>query len=267
MKLHVVIPIGVSAPGTPVLSLLEKSISCIQNQTINVKLTVASDTDVSEECKTLLKNMNVNVEWYEPGTFFRRGGIWKKITDNWSKVDSEYVAFLHYDDLWDISKAQLQIEAMEKMNIGCSWSETYVIDGNDTPITSDCARWWEFNKTTLGGRTTAFAHSCIVRKDAFFNSGIMEHEQKWSACFEDIFALYMHSTKGTKVVGAKFFWRNHDMNMTNTLCQWTQPNSQWRDEVLRQQEQGSYKDELVSADHHEVMESAKVFYNKIINTL
>lgn len=114
---------------------------------------------------------------------------------------------------------------------------------------------------------TAFAHSCIVRKDAFFNSGIMEHEQKWSACFEDIFALYMHSTKGTKVVGAKFFWRNHDMNMTNTLCQWTQPNSQWRDEVLRQQEQGSYKDELVSADHHEVMESAKVFYNKIINTL
>jgi hypothetical protein len=80
-KTHVVIPIGVAAPGTPVLSLLRASIDCVLGQsTPDVVLTIASDSDVSEECKSLLDSYGekINVRWFEPASFFRRGGIWKK---------------------------------------------------------------------------------------------------------------------------------------------------------------------------------------------
>ena len=61
---HIVIPIGVAAPGTPVPSLLRHSIDSIQRQTEkDYILTVASDTDVSQEIKDILKEKKVNVKW------------------------------------------------------------------------------------------------------------------------------------------------------------------------------------------------------------
>jgi hypothetical protein len=251
---HIVIPIGVAAPGTPVLSLLKTSIEGILNQTSkDFILTIASDEDVSQECKDLLSTYPINVEWFEPGTFFRRGGIWKKITDCWQKVDSKYVAFLHYDDLWDSEKLRLQVEAMESQDLGCSWSETYVIGAEGQICTGDCAAWGEFSKGTIGSRTTAFAHSCIMRKDKFFSSGIMNHELKWSAIFEDLYTLYAHYSKGRKVPGAKFFWRDHTMNMSSTLCLWTQQDSPWKNEVIRQQTDGGYSDQEVTQDHKDLL--------------
>lgn len=266
MTTHIVIPIGVAAPGTPVLSLLEKSIDSILNQTSkDFILTVASDTDVSDECKKLLEEKKLNVRWHEPGTFFRRGGIWKKITDAWQAVDSKYVAFLHYDDFWHEEKLSKQIELMEQWDLGCSWAETYVVDGADNLVSGDCAYWNSFSKETIGSRTVAFAHSAIMRKEDFFNSGIMAHELRWAPCFEDLFTMYAHSTSGRKAVGAKFYWRDHSLNMSNTLCTWTQPNSQWREEVLKQQAASSYSNSEVSDDDRIVRESARNFYTQTIS--
>lgn len=263
---HIVIPIGVAAPGTPVPSLLRHSIDSIQRQTEkDYILTVASDTDVSQEIKDILKEKKVNVKWFEPGTFFRRGGIWKKITDCWKETDSKYLAFLHYDDLWDDNKLEKQIEVMEEKNIGCSWAECFYINDTGQIISGDLSTWSYFSKETVGSRTAAFAHACVMRKQDFFDSGIMEFENTWSACFEDIFTLYAQTTTGCKATGARFFWRDHSMSMTNTLCQWTAPASPWRDEVIRQQSQGEYLDAEVSADHRMIIEKSRAIYEQLKN--
>ena len=219
MKTHIVIPIGVATPGTPVLSLLDKSISCIQNQTSKeFGLTVAADNNISDECKKLLKDKNVEIKWYTPGTFFKKGGIWKKITETWETSDTKYLAFLHYDDLWETDKLEKQISVMEERNLNSSWSSTFIMDENDIIISGDVSLWESFSISTVGHRTCAFAHSCIVKRNEFFDSGIMEFMDTWSPVFEDMFTLYLQKMgNGQKVHDAKFYWRNHSMNMSNSI--------------------------------------------------
>ena len=196
----------------------------------------------------------LRIKWFDKHSFFRPGGIWKKITDTWKEVESDYVAFLHYDDLWDIEKLEKQVSFMDSENLNSSFSECYMIDQNGSLLSGDAASWESLGSSTLGSRTMAFPHTVIVRKEKFFESGIMKYEQRWSACFEDIFTLYLHKIgKSRKSQGAKFFWRNHPDNMSNTLCLWTQPESIWKDVVISQQTEAGYSDEMVSSDHRQVM--------------
>jgi hypothetical protein len=254
MKTHIVIPIGVSQPGTPVLELLEKSIESIQNQSSkDFILTVASDNNVSDECKALLQAKNVEVKWFEPGSFFRRGGIWKKITDTWKTSDTKYLAFMHYDDIWDSKKLEVQIEIMEKENLNSSWSEVYVIDDTDSITSGDCSFFSEFSRETVGRRSVAQAHSMIVERESFFSSGIMEFENMWSPVFEDLFMVFCNKQgNGKKVSGAKFYWRNHSMNMSNSIL----TDIKWEELLTEQKRKGEYQDDIIQRDveyMHQVM--------------
>jgi glycosyltransferase involved in cell wall biosynthesis len=219
MKTHIVIPIGVSQPGTPVLDLLEKSIDSIQRQTSsNYVLTVAADSNVSDDCKKLLSEKGVNVKWFEPASFFRRGGIWKKISETWKSTDTKYLAFLHYDDMWHSQKLEIQVKEMEANKLAYSWSETYVIDKNTNVVSGDCSFVEKFDTTNIHVKTLGLAHAMIVNREDFFSSGILEFEDKWSPVWENLFILHMQrSGNGKKAPGSKFFWRNHDMNMTNSI--------------------------------------------------
>ena len=245
-KTHIVIPIGVATPGTPVLSLLDKSITSIQNQTSKEYiLTVAADNDVSDKCKKLLIDKNVDTKWYTPGTFFKRGGIWKKISDTWETSDTKYLAFLHYDDLWDIGKLEKQVSVMEEKNLNSSWSSTFIMDENDTVISGDVSIWESFSTSTVGYRTCAFAHSCIVKRNEFFDSGIMEFRDTWSPVFEDMFTLYLQKMgNGQKVHDAKFYWRNHSMNMSNSILS----DSKWKNLMEEQRIIGNYSMCEVNSD-------------------
>jgi hypothetical protein len=218
MKTHIVIPIGVGAPGTPVQEFLEKSVNSILNQTSKeFVLTVAADSNIPDRCKEFLEKNNVEVKWFEPFTYFRKGGIWKKIFDTWKDKDTKYMAFLHYDDLWDLEKLRIQVEKMETEKLDASWSEAYVMDeqGNTNPTDYS---FQEISKNTVGTRTMAFAHSVIVSREKMMNSGILEHQELWAANFEDVWALYVHKIKNArKTPGAKVFWRNHSLNISNTV--------------------------------------------------
>lgn len=218
-KTHIVIPIGVSQPGTPVLHLLEKSIDSILNQTSKeFILTVAADDNVSDECKTLLESKGVDVVWFSPATFFRKGGIWKKISEVWKTTDTKYISFLHYDDLWDSEKLEIQVKQMENESLDYSWSETYVIEANDLIISGDYASIAEFSKQNVGYKTCALAHSIITKRSTFFDSGILEFENEWSPVWENLYLLYLQKQGfGRKTSGAKFYWRNHNMNMSNSI--------------------------------------------------
>lgn len=218
MITHIVIPIGVGAPGTPVQSYLEQSIESIKRQTCDKYiLTVAADTNIPDECKNYLHLNEINVKWFEPFTYFRKGGIWKKIFDTWKSIDSEYVAFLHYDDLWDSNKLEIQLNDIISKKLEGNWSETYIINDCNDIVSSDCSLN-ELTIDTVGMRSVAFAHSCIISKNSILNSGILDFEDEWSANFEDVWALYVHKIKNVeKSIGAKMYWRNHSMNISSTV--------------------------------------------------
>lgn len=246
MKVHVVIPIGVSTPGTPVMDLLRRSVRSVKEQTYrDFSLTVASDENVSEECKQFLLSENIDIDWYSPASFFRRGGIWKKISESWKKRESDYVAFLHYDDLWDSRKLEFQVPFMDKKALNSSWSETYVIDDNGRVVSGDLASWEKLAPQNVGSRTVALAHSCVVRKSSFFESGIMQYEDSWSPVFEDLFSLHLHVMgKGEKAVNSKFYWRNHTMNMTNSMFS----DPRWKSLMEEQRIVAEYSDSEVNDD-------------------
>lgn len=254
MKTHIVIPIGVSQPGTPVLDLLEKSIDSIQKQTSSEYiLTVAADTNVSDECKEMLLSKSVNVKWFEPASFFRKGGIWKKITETWKTTDTKYLAFMHYDDLWDSRKLEIQVKRMEEDSLNSSWSEVYVIDDKGNIVSPDCSHIKEFDKYSAGKRTVAQAHSMIVTRQSFFDSGIMEFQDRWSPVFEDLFIVFCNKMgNGKKAEGSRFFWRNHAMNMSNSIL----TDTKWKDLMIEQKQIGQYDDNSIQQDvniMHDVM--------------
>ena len=243
MKTHIVMPIGVSQPGTPVLDLLEKSIDSIQRQTSsNYILTVAADSNVPEDCKKLLVKKGVDIKWFESASFFRKGGIWKKISETWKTTDTKYLAFMHYDDLWDSKKLEMQVQRMEEEGLNSSWSEVYIIDSDGNIVSTDCAHIQEFDIYSAGKKTVAQAHSMIVKRDSFFDSGIMEFQDKWSPIFEDLFILFCNKIgKGKKIEGSKFFWRNHAMNMSNSILS----DSKWKDLLSEQKKIGEYDDYIM----------------------
>lgn len=259
MSTHIVIPIGVAHPGSPFPHLLIKSInSILQQDSHDFILTIAADSNVPDEIKKILEEKEASewygrfrIKWFSPHSFFAPGGIWKKITDCWKEVDTKYVAFLHYDDLWHKEKLHRQVNAMERENLLGSWSSTYIIDGNDNLVSGDVASWSHFTASTVTSRTPAFAHSIIVNRDAFFNCGIMKYEMKWSPLFEELYTIYMHKIgQMRKVEDAIFYWRSHENNMTSTVLQ---PNNIYQDIVEMQRQEAKYPNEDVTSDHHFVV--------------
>ena len=113
--LTIVIPIGVSSPGTPVVPYLKWCVESLKNQQTNYsyKVVFAADNNLPSEAAHILAESGFDVSLYEPYYFMRRGGIWKKIYTEWEKYDSKYIAFSHYDDMWSLDKIQNQISFME----------------------------------------------------------------------------------------------------------------------------------------------------------
>jgi len=218
MKTHIVIPIGVGAPGTPVQKYLELSVNSILSQTNkDYVLTVAADSNIPDRCKEFLESNNIEIKWFEPYSYFRKGGIWKKIFETWKEKDTELLAFLHYDDYWQESKLEIQTKHIVESNLSGSWSEVFILNGENNVMTGDCSLM-ELNKQSVGRRTSGFGHSVVISRKELFSSGILEYEDLWAANFEDVWALFIHKIKNLqKSKGAKFFWRNHNLNISNTV--------------------------------------------------
>lgn len=212
--LEIVMPLGVGAPGTPVPELLSKSIESID---CDCDLTIAADTNISDECKAIIQPYHV--KWYEPHSYFRKGGIWKKIFDVWKETTADYVAFCHYDDVWEFDKPHEQTSFIRANNLDGCWCETYCIDEHDN-ITSGDLSLPELTAHSVWNCTPAFSHSIIVRRSAILNSGILDYEDVWAANFESLFALFIHKIKNVKKCpGAKFYWRNHSLNISSTVTE------------------------------------------------
>jgi hypothetical protein len=223
MKIQVVIPIGVAAEGTPVQKYFEDGIESLLSQTSPVDIWIAADENVPDRIKNFISTNNLKVKWFEPHSFFRKGSIWKKIWETWKENDSEYVAFMHYDDLWDPWKAELQLRHIEEHNMNGSWTEVYYINKDSHVISGDCSYIHEFTAQNMGTRTAAFSHSCIVSRKELYASELEKCIEEGAGIFEDVWALYMGKIgRVAKTPGAKFFWRDHEMNLTSTAREHTE---------------------------------------------
>lgn len=211
-KLHIVIPIGVSSPGTPIPEFLLNGIESLKSQTLdNILITVAADKNIPEISKSILTKTGVNIEWFPSHSYFSKEGMWGKIIRCWEKYDSEFVSFLHYDDLWEENKALNQIDFIEKNNLDGCWSQVYLINDKNEITSGDSMEWLEFKKELVGQFHPWLPHSTIVKKDKILNSGILEFREKWSGEFEKIYVTFLQKIKNLKKCdNAIFLWRTHD---------------------------------------------------------
>jgi hypothetical protein len=210
-KLHIVIPIGISSPGTPVPEFLLNGIESLKSQTQdNILITVAADDNIPDVCKQILRDTGVNVDWFPSYSYFTKEGIWGKIFKSWEKYDSKYVAFLHYDDLWEENKAKSQIDFIEKNNLDGCWSSVYLIDNNNNITSGDSMVLAELSAHSVGYLVPWICHSTIIKKDTILNCGILEYREKWNCDFEWLYTTFLHKIKNLKKCNdAILLWRQH----------------------------------------------------------
>jgi len=216
-KLHVVIPIGVSSPGTPIPEFLLNGIESLQSQTLkDILITVAADENISDTAKQILKDTNVNVEWFSPYSYFTKEGIWGKIFRCWEKYESKYVSFLHYDDLWEANKALNQISFIEENELEGCWSQVYLIDDNNNIISRDSMMISELSAESVGHLVPWICHSTIINRKTILESGILEYREKWNCDFEWLYTVFIHKIKNVrKCNDAMFFWRQHSNQVSH----------------------------------------------------
>jgi hypothetical protein len=218
---HVVMPLGVGAPGTPVLAHLHASLECIARQTCrDVRLTVAADEDLPAPARALIEAHGADIVWYPVGTYFAKGGIWKKITDQWQAVESAYVAYLHYDDLWDDDKLEQQIALIEQHDLNGAYTAGLEIDDQGTVRSGDLALP-ALDPSQAGMHPGAWVvHSLLLRRDAILASGLLAHESRWAAIFEQLFFLYVLKVgRVAKCTTTSFYYRDHPATITNTATE------------------------------------------------
>jgi hypothetical protein len=216
-KLHVVIPIGVSSPGTPIPEFLLNGIESLKEQTLDtILITVAADENISDECKQVLKDTGVNVEWFPEYSYFTKEGIWGKIFRCWEKYDSQYVSFLHYDDLWESNKALNQITFIEENNLDGCWSKVFLINDNNEITSGDSMSINELSANSVGYLIPWMCHSTLIKKDTILNSGILDYREKWNCDFEWLYTVFLHKIKNLKKCeDAIFLWRQHENQVSH----------------------------------------------------
>ena len=215
--LTIVIPIGVSSPGTPVVPYLKWCVESLKNQQTNYsyKVVFAADNNLPSEAARVLSESGFDVSLYEPYYFMRRGGIWKKIYTEWEKYDSKYIAFSHYDDMWSLDKIQNQISFMESNQLELSWSKVQVINETNSIVSHDVCKHSILSKNTIRTGSYAFCHSSMMKKDAWFNSGIVDTVETGSAIYEQLQFIYSHKLKGAKDESSVFYHRTHSNSVSS----------------------------------------------------
>jgi len=218
--LLIVIPLGVSTPGTPNLNLLKHCVWSLKEQKTNYQFDVifACDNNVSDDVKEYLNSTGYKISWYDPYYFFRRGSIWKKIIQEWQNNDSEFVAFCHYDDMWSDNKIQSQLDMMKKEDLELSWSRVNIINENNQIVSGDMASRTLLNQDTIRkGQSYAFSHSSILKKDKFLSSGILDYLEKSAPVYEGLHYIFCHKLKGRKDDNSVFYHRVHGLSVSNNL--------------------------------------------------
>jgi hypothetical protein len=205
----------------------------------------AADNNLPSEAAHVLAESGFDISLYEPYYFMRRGGIWKKIYTEWEKYDSKYIAFSHYDDMWSLDKIQNQISFMESNELELSWSKVQVINETNGVVSPDICKHSILSKDTIRTGSYAFSHSSMMKKDAWFKSGIVDKVEKGSAIYEQLQYIYSHKLKNAKDESSIFYHRTH---LNSVSCQF----STEKDFMVEQRKIADYSLQEVLKDAEEL---------------
>ena len=168
-RVHVVMPIGVGAPGTPVLRHLRASLDCLARQTFrDFRVTVAADENIPAEARSLVEAYGADIVWYPQDSYFRPGGIWKKITDQWQEVDSDYVGVLPLRRPVGRDEARRagRADRVARLN-GCYTAGLRIDDdGEVTPATSRCRRSTRHRRARIPARGRCTRCCCAATRSS-----------------------------------------------------------------------------------------------------
>ena len=104
---------------------------------------------------------------------------------------SDYVAYFHYDDLWDTTKLAEQVALIESRALNGCYTAGLRIDDDGVVTPGDIALP-ALDPSQAGSHPGAWTlHSMLLRRDAILGSGLLEHEANWAAIFEQLFFLYV----------------------------------------------------------------------------
>ena len=85
----------------------------------------------------------------------------KKIFLEWEKIDTKYIAFCHYDDIWSENKIQSQLDLMNENSLDLSWSSVKIINENNQIVSSDLASRTSLNEDTISHKHNLRTHATI----------------------------------------------------------------------------------------------------------
>jgi|694.fasta_scaffold48311_8 hypothetical protein len=260
LNLLIVIPIGISSPGTPVQKYLDVCIDSLKNQKTkySYKVVFAADNNLPNNIQNSIYNSGFDVNLYEPYHFMRRGSIWKKIYNEWVRYESKYLAFCHYDDVWGSNKIESQLSLMEQQNLELSWSKVQVIDNRGNIISDDLSKFEKLNKDSINIGSYAFCHSSILKADSWLSNGILDKVEKAAAIYEHLQFVYSHKLIGAKDNNSVFYHRTHSDSVTNQF------NSE-KQFMKEQRELVNYSLEQVIKDAEEL--NVKHIIEEITNSL
>ena len=133
-------------------------------------------------------------------------------------MESDYVAYFHYDDLWDTTKLAEQVALIESRALNGCYTAGLRMDDEDVVTPGDIALP-ALDPSQAGMHPGAWTlHSMLLRRDAILASGLLDHEANWAAIFEQLFFLYVLKLgRVEKCTSTTFFYRDHPATISNTV--------------------------------------------------
>jgi hypothetical protein len=216
-KVACVIPLGPSGANweNPNIEYLEYGLKLLKEQLISTKIIIACDENIQTDRLDIVKKYAHDIRWFPPHSYFRPGGIWKKIWQCW--IDNckniEFIKWQGYDDHVDKRSLIYQYQTLKKTGARSCFCSNFNNDhGNIRKVNNG-----NINFKQYIGNHPMYMGSFLMRKDAILRSGIGAYENKWAFYFEGL--LYAFLCKVGKIVynsNAMFYYRDHSGTISET---------------------------------------------------
>jgi hypothetical protein len=211
--IEIVIPIGISTPETPIIEFLEFGLRQLKIQSLPVKITCAIDENIQPDRLRIINMYADKIKIFPKDSYFRPGGIWKKIWQCWEESDSTFINWQGYDDASSPNKFNLQYKKIIETKSNSCFSSNYLMKDNKIITVNN----GNINFINYIGTHPMFMGSFLIRKNAILNSGIAQYINKASYYFEGLlFAFIMKTGIPCIETNAKFYYREHSSTISST---------------------------------------------------
>jgi len=222
-------PLGVSGKNweNPNIDYLKFSLSLLKEQTIPVKITCAVDENLQPDRLEIVKQYAHKIVTFPKHSYFRPGGIWKKIWECWKESDCEYLKWNSYDDYIDRRSCAFQLQTIKSFNANACFCSNYNNNHGNVRKVND----GNLNFKQFIGQHPMYMGGFLLNRKAILNSGLDQYKNSWSYYFEGI--LYAFICKTGKIVNnpnAMFYYRDH----SGTISETCREKEAWVQEAVKE---------------------------------